>query len=107
MRDESRGELDRRGFMKLGLCAVAALPIAGALFGGRAARAAGDMVTDIEANKPILTSLQYVATSAKPDQSCASCQFYTAAEGGKGKCTLIPNGFVSEKGWCMSYAKKV
>ncbi len=106
MRDESRKAMDRREFLKASLTATAALPVAGVVFGARTARAE-DLVTDIEAVKPTVAALQYVHESAKPDQNCLNCQFYTAGEGGAGKCQLFPQGLVKEGGWCMSWTKKV
>jgi hypothetical protein len=105
MREESRNTLDRREFLKAGLTAAAALPIAGALFGARTARA--QAVTDVESMKLTVQALQYAATSDKPDQNCANCQFYTPGEGGTGKCMLFVEGTVTEAGWCMSWTKKV
>lgn len=107
MRDESRNDLDRREFLKAGLAAAAALPVAGALFGAATARAEGDMVTDIEAMKVTVQALQYVPVSTKPDQHCKTCQFFTPAGDAKGKCQLFTQGYVSENGWCMSWTKKV
>lgn len=105
MREESRNKLDRREFLKAGLTAAAALPIAGALFGARSARAQD--VTEVESMKPTVQALQYTATSEKPDQTCANCQFYTAGDDGNGKCQLFVEGTVTDGGWCMSWTKKV
>ncbi len=107
MRDESRNDLDRREFLQVGLTAAAVLPVAGALLRAGTARAEGEMVTDVEAMKATVQALQYIDESAKPDQTCANCQFYTAGEGGKGKCLLFVQGLVTEGGWCMSWTKKV
>jgi anaerobic selenocysteine-containing dehydrogenase len=105
MREESRNTLDRREFLKAGLTAAAALPIAGALFGARSARA--QSVMEVESMKPTVQALQYTDTSDKPDQTCANCQFYTPGEGGSGKCQLFVEGTVTDGGWCMSWTKKV
>lgn len=104
MRDAT---MDRREFLKAGLATAAALPVVGAVFGARVARAEEQLVTEVEAMKPTVGALQYVHESAKEDQNCANCQFYTAGEGGKGKCQLFPQGLVKETGWCMSWTKKV
>ncbi len=103
----ARNELDRREFLKVSLTAAVALPVAGAVFGARTARAEDKMVTEVEAMKPTVQALQYVDASDKPDQNCANCQFYTAGDGGKGKCQLFMEGLVTEGGWCMSWTKKV
>ncbi len=107
MRDESRKPMDRREFLKASLTATAALPVAGVVLGARTARAEDKLVTDIEAVAPTVAALQYVHESAKPDQNCANCQFYTAGDAGQGKCQLFPQGLVKETGWCMSWTKKV
>ena len=67
----------------------------------------GKLVTEIAANATLVASLQYVARSAKPEQNCANCQFYTAQEGKLGKCQLFAEGLVEAGGWCASWAKKV
>jgi len=64
------------------------------------------LVTEVEAMRPTVQALQYVSASTKPDQQCSSCLFYTAAEGGLGKCQLFPQGYVAERGWCSSWAAK-
>ncbi len=100
--------MDRREFLKAGLSATLVLPVAGALLATRAARAADDdkLITELEEMKVTVGALQYVNESAKPDQDCANCQFFTATSGGRGKCQLFMKGVVSEKGWCMSWVKK-
>ena len=64
------------------------------------------LVTELPAMTAQVTALQYVNASAKPDQNCANCLFYTAGEGGRGKCQLFPKGLVSSGGWCASWAAK-
>ncbi|HTL12826.1 MAG TPA: high-potential iron-sulfur protein, partial [Bdellovibrionota bacterium] len=39
-------------------------------------------------------------------QFCKACNFYTAANGTWGKCTLIPTGVVNSGGWCNSWSPK-
>ena len=108
MRDESRNDLDRREFLKVGLTAAAVLPVAGALLGAGTARAGGELVTEVEAMKPTVEALQYIHESAKPDQTCKNCQFYTLqGDGATGKCQLFPVGLVAAEGWCASWAKKL
>ena len=104
--NDSKLSMDRRGFLRAGLTSAAALPVVATVLGARTARAA-DGVLDIEANKTMVQSLQYVEESAKEGQNCANCQLYTAGEGGRGKCMLFQQGTVAEKGWCMSWAQKV
>lgn len=44
------------------------------------------------------------------NQICGNCQFYTktgSVNGEEvGRCSLIPEGLVKRKGWCLSWAKK-
>jgi len=65
------------------------------------------LVTEIAAAGPMVSSLQYVNESPKAEQNCATCQLYTAGEGGRGKCQLFAQGLVKEKGWCISWAPRV
>jgi hypothetical protein len=105
MREESRNTLDRREFLKAGLTAAAALPIAGALFGARSARA--QSVMEVESMKPTVQALQYTDTSDKFFNDTATTEIYTPGEGGSGKCQLFVEGTVTDGGWCMSWTKKV
>jgi len=104
MKDDSRTSMDRREFVTAGLTTAVLLP--GALFAAKPARAE-ELVSDIAANAPMVTALQYVPKSVKPDQTCGNCQLYTAGEGDTGKCQLFINGIVPKGGWCMSWAAKV
>lgn len=105
MKDDSKTSMDRREFLAAGLTTAALLP--GALLSAKTARAEGELVTDIEANAPMVAALQYVHKSTKPDQNCSLCQLFTPGEGGLGKCQLFQTGNVEATGWCMSWAKKV
>ncbi|MDJ0851277.1 MAG: high-potential iron-sulfur protein [Myxococcota bacterium] len=69
--------------------------------------AAGKHVTDIPANATLVSSLQYVGQSVKPEERCANCQLYSAGEGELGKCQLFQQGLVKSTGWCASWVKKV
>jgi hypothetical protein len=70
--------------------------------------AAGEqpLVTEVEAMRPTVQALQYANASTKPDQICSNCLFYTAADGGRGKCPLFAQGVVAERGWCSSWSAK-
>jgi hypothetical protein len=115
MADDRERALDRRTFLKTTLTATALLPVAGATLGGLAAHAqeaAGGgekLVTEIQdpAISGMVTTLQYVNKSTKPDQQCSGCQLFTAGSAGRGKCQLFAQGQVSAEGWCMSWVKKV
>jgi hypothetical protein len=75
-------------------------PAAPAAAGGK------PLVTDVPAMAPTVQALQYTHKSAKPDQHCSNCMFYTAEGGALGKCQLFAQGYVEEGGWCMSWAAK-
>lgn len=107
MRDDVKGSMDRREFLKAGLTSAMLLPMAGAVLAAKSARAEGELVTEIEANAPMVAALQYVTQSEKADQKCGNCQLFTAGSDGKGKCQLFQQGLVTEAGWCMSWAQKV
>ena len=107
MQDDAKGSMDRREFLKAGLTSAVLLPMAGAVLAAKPARAEGHLVTDVEANAPMVSALQYVPKSEKADQNCGNCQLYTATAEGMGKCQLFQEGLVAEAGWCMSWAQKV
>ena len=95
----------RREFGKLGLGLAAS--VGGLALGGRAARADDTkLVTEIPENAAIVSGLQYMNESPLPDNVCAGCVLYTAGENDRGKCTLFPQGVVSAKGHCLSWAAK-
>ena len=104
MKQEARTSMHRREFIAAGITTAAFLP--GALFTAKPA-SAEEPITAIPANAPMITALQYVVKSPKPDQNCGNCQLYTAGEGNVGKCQLFAQGTVVKEGWCMSWAAKV
>ena len=111
----AKDALDRRGFIRLGLAAGTLLPVVGSTLGPRAGRAAGHeggeekLVTDLEANAPMVSAFQYVNESPKKaeGQVCTTCQLYTAKDDKVGKCQFFQTGVVAADGWCLSWAKKV
>jgi len=108
MSDRSKDTLSRRDFLRTGIAAGALLPVAGLVLRAPAAWAEGEkLVTEVPAMAATVQALQYKTVSDKPDQNCANCQFYTAGSGGTGKCQLFTQGLVAEKGWCMSWTKKL
>jgi len=108
MSDPGKHALSRRDFLRTGLAASALIPVAGLVLRAPAAWAADEkLVTETPAMAPTVQALQYRIVSDKPDQNCANCQFYTAGTGGTGKCQLFVQGLVAEKGWCMSWTKKL
>ena len=108
MSNRSKDALSRRAFLRNGLAAGALIPVAGLVLRAPAAWAEEEkLVTETPAVAATVTALQYKNQSDKPDQSCSNCQFYTAGTGGHGKCQLFTAGVVNEKGWCMSWTKKL
>jgi hypothetical protein len=67
----------------------------------------GKLVTEVASAASLVSALQYVNESPKPDQKCGNCQLYTAGAGGRGKCQLFPEGLVAESGHCASWVAKV
>jgi hypothetical protein len=67
----------------------------------------GQLVTEVTAIASLVSALQYVNESTKPDQKCANCQLYTAGPGQRGKCQLFAQGLVKETGWCASWVARV
>ena len=109
MRRSDSGSMSRRDFITTGLTAAALLPAAAALLRAAPARAEGEkLVTELPDQAAMVAALQYVGKSAKPDQDCKGCQFFTPqGDGAKGKCQLFPVGLVEAEGWCASWAKKL
>jgi len=108
MRDESRKAMDRREFLKAGLTAAAALPVAATVLGARTAWAEEKLVTEVESAKMTVEALKYVNESTEEGKNCENCQFFTAqGDAGLGKCTLIPGGLVKATGNCASWTAKV
>jgi hypothetical protein len=108
MSNRSKDALSRRDFLRTGLSAGALIPVAGLVLRAPSAWAEEEkLVTEIPAVAPTVQALQYKLVSDKPDQTCSNCQFYTPTSGGRGKCQLFVQGLVNEKGWCMSWTKKV
>ncbi len=99
-------QLTRREFHGLGAAAVAG---AVALWlPGRAAADENALASELDdpVIKATLTGIGFVSESTTEGQNCANCQFYTAGEGGRGKCAIIPKGLVPESGWCKTWAAK-
>ncbi len=108
MSERKQDAFTRRDFLRSGLSAGALIPLAGVVLRAPAAWAEEEkLVTEVPAVAATVQALQYTVKSDKPDQNCANCQFYTATAGGRGKCLLFVQGLVDEKGWCMSWSKKV
>jgi hypothetical protein len=97
----------RRELGRLGLIGAGAVLAGTRSLLPRTARAEShDPITAHEANKPIISAVQYVEKSTTEGQMCSGCILYTAGEGGRGKCGLFQQGTVAAEGWCTSWAAK-
>jgi hypothetical protein len=113
--------LDRRGFVKGVVLALAVVPLISflqACKGESDAPPVGMTAVDPEKD-PTAKALGYHADATKvdpatwpkrgpegQDQFCNNCSFYTAQDAKWGKCTLIPSGAVKGEGWCNSWTPK-
>ncbi len=64
------------------------------------------LVTEVPANAGQVQALQYVNETAKPDQHCGNCIFYTPQGDEMGRCQLFAQGVVKSTGWCRSWQRK-
>ena len=105
---DGSGTMNRRDFIKTGLTAAVVLPVADAVLRPLAARADDTkLITELPDQAAMVAALQYVNESAKADQTCLDCQFFTpGSDSARGKCQLFPIGLVTSAGWCASYVKK-
>ena len=112
------GRISRRGFVRLGLTGLAAIPVASVLSARTAA--AGDMPKLDEAD-PAAAALGYKHDATQVDtakfpkrageegakQLCSNCALYQAgAEDGWGGCGIFPGKLVAGDGWCNAWAPK-
>ncbi|MBW2268307.1 MAG: high-potential iron-sulfur protein [Deltaproteobacteria bacterium] len=67
---------------------------------------AAALVTDLPDVAAMVAALQYTNTSGNPDQRCANCQLFAQTGDGIGKCQIFAQGYVTEGGWCVSWAAK-
>lgn len=116
---EEKNTLSRRSFFKFAVAGAAIVP-----FFAKATKAlaADACPTTAPAGKAVASptegmgkTLQYV-TDAKTSKhakykagaNCGNCKFYNAAkaEGGYAPCTMMGMKYVTNCGWCSSYAAK-
>ncbi len=124
---------DRRAFIKKGLAAIAAVPVAstlekvsgGSILKARYVEAQG--LGALPENHPMASALGYMHDASKVDtakfpkrageagksQFCSNCQLLVqrdmevaGKEGKWGKCALFADGLVSHQGWCNSWVAK-
>jgi hypothetical protein len=116
---EEKNTLSRRSFFKFALAGAAVVP-----FVAKATKsfAADACPTTAPAGKALASptegmgkTLNYVTDAKtskhakyKAGSNCGSCKFYNAAkaEGGYAPCTMMGMKYVTNCGWCTSYAAK-
>ena len=99
-------QFSRRKFLKTGLGAVAAVPVA-ALVGGGTAFAAGRLSED----DPQAQAMHYRHDVADVDHAsyeegeyCYNCRLYAGDEGDDwAPCSIFGNKEVAGKGWCTAW----
>jgi hypothetical protein len=64
------------------------------------------LVTEVGSMESVVTALKYTNQSAKADESCSNCIYYTPEVPDRGRCSLFQTGFVASGGWCTSWAEK-
>ena len=110
--NSERGKLTRRDFNRLALSTVgAAVAASASALEASAAHheeevAAPKTVTEVDSNALLLSQVQYVPVSEKPDQRCANCALLIAREGDYGKCGLFMEGQVPVTAWCTSWVQR-
>jgi len=62
-----------------------------------------NLVTEVLAMQASVAALQYVHQSARPDQRCGTCLFFSAGSAERGTCKLFAQGLVEAGGWCTSW----
>lgn len=87
----------RRKFNKVLGGGVALIPLS-AVLGSRTASAAA-----VDPESAQAKALQFVVESAKQDQLCSGCIFYTSVDDANGNCVIFANGEVPARGWCTSF----
>lgn len=98
----SRPGATRRALLMLAIAA----PAAGYAAGAAAAGACVDLDALPSAQKSMRSSLGFRMVSEDPKRHCSGCAFFTATDGGCGKCTLLSGGVVPPDGRCDSWAPR-
>lgn len=113
--DQSRRQLLGRAvatpLLLLGVAAAAraAKPAGGKQAGGKQAAAAAtcvDMNALTASQQSLRDSLGFKLETPDPKQHCSLCAFFTATDGGCGKCELLTGGPVGANSVCDSFAAK-
>jgi len=108
---QTRINIHRRDFLKIGSLAVASVAI------GIRAESSVAAAAQLDENDATAQSLGYKNDATKADkakfpkyaagQTCANCQVFQGKPGEAwGPCPIFPNKVVNAKGWCSAYIKK-
>ncbi|MBC7711710.1 MAG: high-potential iron-sulfur protein [Rhizobacter sp.] len=113
---------DRRSFFRMAVTAAVIVPVALKSIGKAEAAPAASCPTTPPAGKPMAIvgqgmakGLEYTddgksSTNAKhkPGQNCANCKYFNdkKGEGGYAPCTMMGMKWVTNCGWCKSYAAR-
>lgn len=111
---QNRIDIERRGFLRIGSLAVAALAMASHTGTSRAQAAQ----SRLDEKDPQAQSLGYKHDATQVDakkfpryragEVCENCQLFQAKPGNAwGPCPIFPGKQVNAKGWCTSYMKKM
>ncbi len=96
-------KITRRQMLRLTAGATAIVPLS--VLTIRMTHAAD--LPQLDPNDPQAKALEYVHSSAKPEQLCKNCQLYTGEEDVEwGPCVIFPGKGVNANGWCKSWIKK-
>ena len=108
--NESTGSIARLKARRqvLGLAAASPLILLGLASASKAADPAAcfDLDTLPASQQSLRRSLNFKPQSPDPKKHCGICAFFTAADGGCGKCALLSGGPVSFNSVCDSWAAK-
>lgn len=104
--------VNRRGFLKGALAALASIPVLESLLSNSA------FAAEVDKTKGMAKTLGYVSDAAKEcaggkcapkykdGSSCSKCTFYKKIDDKTGNCSLVKPGHVMAAGWCKSYNEK-
>jgi hypothetical protein len=97
-------DLTRRALVRGSLIAGAVVSLAGIL---ETTSAFAQSLPALDPNEPTAKALDYVTSSAKPDQKCGNCALFQGKAGdAQGGCAIFPGKSVAATGWCKTWTKK-
>jgi len=108
---KSNVDQGRRNMLKIGVTAVAAVPLSG-LMVPRKARS--DELPRLSEDDSTAKALNYVHDAAaapadkrKEGSLCRNCNLVQSAAGEWRPCSLFPGKAVNENGWCLGWVGRV